>query len=50
MLDQKGTCLMQRRQEELRFTDKTKEEVENCCVKPGASDQRDDGKQNRGQG
>ena len=50
MRAQKGTCLMEIRQEELRFTDKTKEEVENCCVKPGASDQRDDGKQDRIQG
>ena len=33
---------MRGRQEELRFTDKTKEEEENCYVRP--SDQRDGGK------
>ena len=34
---------MQRRQEELQFTDKTKEGGENCYA--GPTDQRDGGKQ-----
>ena len=45
---QKGTCLMQGKQEELRCTDKTKEEDENCYVRP--SDQRDGRKQVHMQG